>query len=198
MDAGSVLETERLRIRTATTGDVDLFYALWTDPRVMKHVGFPQGLRLIRSELEERLSVQGTSEFEQLLVVERKATGEAMGECKLSRPDGEGIAEPDVKLLPQFWGHRYGVEAWRALVAYEFTHTDCEAVHGTPNVENIPSIKMQEAAGGVRVGEGVHEFPESMRAYTAPVEYYTYRVSRADWQRAEQQRAGWSSGGGNG
>ena len=198
MDAGLVFETERLRIRIATTGDVDLFYALWTDPQVMKYVGFPQGLHVTRSDLEERLSVQDGSEFEQLLVVEQKATGEAVGECKLSHPDEDGIAEPDLKLLPQFWGHKYGVEAWRGLVAYEFTHTDCEAVHGTPNLENIASIKMQEAAGGVRVGQGVCEFPESMRAYTTPVHYYTYRVSRADWQRAEQQRAGWSSGGSNG
>jgi RimJ/RimL family protein N-acetyltransferase len=185
-------------VRTATEEDVDLFYALWTHPQVMRNVGFPQGLRVTRSDLEERLSKQEGSEFEQLLVVERKVTGEAVGECKLSRPDGEGIAEPDLKLLPQFWGHKYGVEAWRGLVAYEFTHTDCEAVHGTPNVENIASIKMQEAAGGVRVGQGVCKFPEAMRAYTTPVHYYTYRVSRTDWERAEQQRAGQASREGNG
>lgn len=184
MDADSVFETERLRIRIATTEDVELFYALWTDPQVMKYVGFPQGLPVTRSELEERLSRQGGSEFEQLLVVEQKATGEAMGECKLSRPDEEGVAEPDVKLLPEFWGHKYGVEAWGALVAYEFAHTDCEAVHGTPNIENIASTKMQEAAGGVLLGEGVCHFPESMCDYTTPVHYYIYRVSRADWERS--------------
>ncbi|MGD2207250.1 MAG: GNAT family N-acetyltransferase, partial [Anaerolineae bacterium] len=98
-------------VRTATAEDVDLFYALWTNPQVMKNVGFPQGLRVARSELKERLSKQGRSEFEQLLVVELKATGQAIGECKLSYPDEEGIADPDIKLLPEFWGHRYGVEA---------------------------------------------------------------------------------------
>jgi RimJ/RimL family protein N-acetyltransferase len=188
MDSGEVLQTERLRVRTATAEDVDLVYRLWTDPEVMWAVGFPQGLRVTRGQLEERLANQGPSPFEQVLVVELKATGEAMGACKVGLPDEEGIAEPDIKLLPRFWGHKYGVEAWRALVAYEFTHTGCDAVHGTPNVENVASIKMQEAAGGVRIGEGVYQFPESMRDYTTPVHHYTYRVSRADWERDQRDR----------
>ena len=131
----------------------------------------------------ERLSKQERSEFEQLLVAELKTTGQAIGECKLSAPDEEGIADPDIKLLPEFWGHKYGVEVWRELVAYQFTHTNCKAVQATPNVENIASIKMQEAIGGVRIGEDVYQFPESMRDDTTPVHHYIYRVYRVDWER---------------
>jgi RimJ/RimL family protein N-acetyltransferase len=97
-------------------------------------------------------------------------------------PNEDSIAEPDVKLLPEFWGHKYGVEVWRALVDYQFTHTACTAVHGTPNVENLASIKMQEAAGAVRIDEGVCEFPDSLRSFTQPVRYNSYRVLRADWE----------------
>ena len=178
-----VFETERLLVRAASADDVELLYALWTDPRVMEHVGFPHGLRVTRSEVEHRLLKQGESEFEQLLVVALRDTGQAIGECNLSRPDEEGIAEPDIKLLPAFRGHRYGAEAWRALVAYEFSHTECVAMQGTPNVHNVASIKMQEGAGGVRVGEEVYEFPEAMREFTSPVHHYIYRVSREDWEQ---------------
>jgi RimJ/RimL family protein N-acetyltransferase len=168
-------------IRTGTVGDIDLFFNLWTDPQVMKNVGFPQGLRVDRSELKERLSRMGSSPFERLLVVALKASGQAIGECKLSYPDEDGIAEPDIKLLPEFWGHKYGVEVWRALVAYQFTHTDCTIVQATPNVGNIASIKMQESTGGLRIGEDVFYFPEPMREYTTPVHHYIYRVYRTDW-----------------
>jgi len=178
-----VFKTERLIVRTATKEDVDLFYALWTHPQVMKNVGFPQGLRITHSKLGEMLSKQTRSEFEQLLVVELRATGQAIGECNLSYPDEQGRAEPDIKLLPEFWGHKYGVETWRELVAYQFTHTDCDVVQTTPNVDNMASIKMQEAVGGVRIGEDVYQFPESMRDYTTPVHHYIYRVHRADWER---------------
>lgn len=181
-----VFETERLVVRIATAQDVDLIYALWTNPQVMRHVGFPHGLRVTHSELHTRLAEQGEGEFEQWLIVELKATGQGIGECKLGTPNEDGIAEPDTKLLPEFWGHHYGAEVWRALVAYQFTHTNCAAVHGTPNVDNIASIKMQEAAGGVRIGEGVYHFPESMQDYTTPVHHYTYRVCRAEWEARQR------------
>lgn len=178
-----VFETERLTIRIATREDVGLFYALWTSPEVMTHVGFPRGLPVTRDNLENRLAKQGESAFDQLLVIELKASGKGIGECHMHCPDQEGIAEPDVKLLPTFWGHKYGSEAWGGLVAYLFTRTDCEVVQGTPNVENVASIKMQQSAGAVRVGEGVHRFPEPMSDYATPVRHYVYQVRRSDWER---------------
>jgi len=178
-----IFETERLVVRAAGEEDVDLFYALWTDPRVMRNVGFPEGLAVTRDGLKEKLSRQGRSEFDRLLVVQLKATGRAIGECKLSSPDRNGVAEPDVKLLPEFWGHRYGVETWRGLIDYQFAHTDCRIVQATPNVDNIASIKMQEAVGAVRTGRDVHRFPDSMRGYTSPVDHHIYRVNREDWKQ---------------
>ena len=71
----------------------------------------------------------------------------------------------------------------RGLLDYLFTHTDCTAIEARPNVLNTASIKMQESAGGIRVGEAVHEFPESMREYTTSVDYFIYRVNREDWQK---------------
>ena len=72
------------------------------------------------------------------------------------------------------------MEIKRALLDYLFTHTDCTAVEATPNIQNQASIKMQQAVGGVCVGSGVFEFPETMQA-TQPVEYFVYLVYRQDW-----------------
>ena len=186
----TVFETKRLVVRTPTGADVDVFYDLWTNPQVMANVGFPQGLRITRGEIEERILKQDESEFEALLVVALRTTGQAIGECHMHRPDTEGIAVPDVKLLPAFWGNKFGVEVLRGLLAFIFTHTDCVAVQGTPNIANIASIKMQEAVGAVRTGEGVYEFPESMRAFTAPVHHHIYRVYREDWQQEKAPGSG--------
>ena len=181
----TVFDTERLIVRTATAKDVDLIYELWTDPRVMANAGFPHGLRTTREEIEKRLRKPSDSEFERTLVVELKDTGQPIGQCLMHHPDDEGIAETDIKLLPAFWGHKYGVETKRGLVAHLFTHTDCTAVGASPDVGNIASIKMQESVGGVRVREAVYEFPESMRDYTTPVHHYIYHVYREDWERKQ-------------
>jgi RimJ/RimL family protein N-acetyltransferase len=178
-----VFETPRLVVRLANEDDAGLYLSLWTSPQVMSNVGFPNGLPITREEIVAQLRAQGPSEFENRLVVELQASGEAIGECFMHRPNEQGIAETDIKLLPAFWGKKYGVEVKRALVDHLFTHTDCMAVEASPNVKNVASIKMQEAVGGVRVGEGTFEFPESMRAFTTPVHAYVYRVYRDIWER---------------
>jgi RimJ/RimL family protein N-acetyltransferase len=182
-----VFETERLAVRLATLEDAGIFHRLWTDPQTMSNVGFPYGLPVTLEDVKRKISMGGISEFQQLLIVEIKSTGEVIGECKLHRPDRDGIAATDVKLLPEFRGNRYGLELKRGMLDYLFTHTDCKEIEATPNVGNIASIKMQEAVGGVQVGESVYEFPESERSYTTPVHHYIFRVSRDTWQKRQEQ-----------
>jgi RimJ/RimL family protein N-acetyltransferase len=181
-----VFETERLTIRLGEEGDAGLFYRVWTDPRVMTNVGFPFGLQVTEEEIERNLRKPSETEFGRLLVAELKSTREAIGECHMKLPNDEGIATTDVKLLPEHWGNRYGVEIKQGLLDHLFRRTDCKAVEATPNIGNIASIRMQEAVGGVRIGQRTHEFPESMQQFTCPVTHYIYRVDRSTWMRQER------------
>ncbi|MBN1583505.1 MAG: GNAT family N-acetyltransferase [Anaerolineae bacterium] len=183
LDRTIVFKTERLAVRLMTEQDVDLIHDLWTDPRVMTYVGFPKGLRITREQILERHLNTKKDAFEQLLIIELEKSGQAIGHCKMARPNEESVVDPDVKLLPAFWGHKYGAEVWQAMVDYVFTHTDCQIVYGSPNVENVASIKMMEATGAVRVDESVYEFPEAMKAFTTTVHCYIYHLARADWER---------------
>lgn len=183
-EAQTVFKTERLVIRAARPVDADVLYRLWTDPRVMTNVGFPRGLDISRQEIEEGIRAQDPeNEFGKYLMAQLQDGGPTLGECKMILPDEKGISRTDVKLLPEFWGHKYGVEIKQALVDYLFTFTECRAVEGTPNVANVASIKMQEAVGAMRVGEETYHFPESKAAFTAPVHHYIYHVMRAEWER---------------
>jgi RimJ/RimL family protein N-acetyltransferase len=183
-----IFTTPRLVIQLATVHDAPLIHRLWTDPRVMRNVGFPKGIPITMQEVEQDIVKRGDSEFTQLLIVRIKSTGEFIGQCLMKLPDENGIAGTDVKLDPTYWGQRFGVEVKRGLLNHLFTHTDCKAVQATPNISNTASIQMQEAVGGVRVGESVYEFPDSMREFTMPVHCYIYSVSREAWmaQRATE------------
>jgi RimJ/RimL family protein N-acetyltransferase len=162
---------------------VELFYKLWTDPKVMTFVGFPSGLRITPDEIRTGIGKEDESEYNKKLIVQLKDSQQLIGECKLGLPDDDSISETDVKLMPQFWGQGYGTEVKQGLVEYLFTHADCRAVQGTPNQNNIASQKMQEAVGARKIGEGVFCFPEKMKDYTCDVPYYCYRVYREDWDR---------------
>ena len=177
--------TQRLIIRKAVScdEDIDFFYRIWTNPEVVKFVGFPKGLRITKDEIAEGINRQDDTEYNKKLIVELKSDKVAIGECKLGLPDGEGISETDVKLLPEYWGKGYGTEIKRGLVDYLFENTDCISVKASPNKDNIASQKMQEAVGGIRTGEGVFEFLSEMKGYTCDVPYYEYRVYRKDWKK---------------
>ncbi|MBD3257111.1 GNAT family N-acetyltransferase [candidate division GN15 bacterium] len=185
-----VIETARVTIRraTATPDDIDFYYRLWTTPEVMRNVGFPQGLRVGREDVAKQLSEQLDSVFDRLLLVERRDTGERVGECKLGTPDDEGVASTDVKLLSDYWGNGFGTEIKRALVGYIFRNTDALAIKATPNRDNTASRRMQQAVGGVVFAEGVFRFPPAMRDYTQDVSYVEYRVTREAWQQLQSSR----------
>jgi len=183
----TVFETDRLLIRTAEESDADLLYDLWKDPRVMRNVGFPEGLPITREQVVDQIRREPDADYEQCLIVVRREDGARLGQCLLHRPNEEGIAGTDVKLSPDFWGHRYGVEVKQGLVDYHFTHSDCEAVEGGPNVRNVASIRMQESVGGVRVDEGFYEFPADAPGETEDVRYYVYRVFREAWEQRNRR-----------
>lgn len=179
---GFVLETDRLRVRAARPDDVELIHSLWTDPRVMTFVGFPGGLRTSHDEIRSQLERESRDPAWGLLIVERKQGGSAIGQAHLGRPDDDGISEPDIKLLPEFWGQAYGRETWEGLIDYTFANSDSRIVQGTPNVANVASIRMMESCGMVRIGRGRFEPSESMREFATAVPHFVYRIDRAVWE----------------
>ncbi len=178
-----VFTTSRLRVRLAVpdSRDLDFLCNLWNDPRVMRFVGFPQGLDITSGQLEEQLTVDREDPFDRVLMVEMKGTGEVIGQCKLGSSNQEGVAHTDVKLKPEFQGRGYGTEIKQALLDYQFTHTDCVAVEGSPNKMNAASIRMQEKVGGVVVKEGVFKAPEECAVPRCDVPYFLYHVTREAW-----------------
>lgn len=186
-ESDPIITTERLFVRFATPGDVDMLYALWTDPRVMTHVGFPKGLKITKDQINEQLRSESGRILDAVLITALNSTSQSIGQVKIGSPDERGISETDVKLFPAFWGHGYGLEIKLGLVDYLFTHTDAKIVQATPNVSNIASIRMQERAGGKRVGEGIFEFPEYMKEDTQPVPHYIYHIHREDWEKKREK-----------
>ncbi len=159
---------------------------LWTDGEVMKYVGFPNGDDTNPKRIEAYLNKQADGYFDRVLLA-CLSDGTAIGECKLCPPDEKNLAHTDIKLHPNHWGSRYGIEIKQALIDYLFTHTGCDGVFASPNQSNIASIKMQEAVGAKKVAEGIYQFPESMKEWTCDVPYYEYVVDRATWETKRSQ-----------
>jgi RimJ/RimL family protein N-acetyltransferase len=177
-----IFETARLAVREAGLQDTSFIQALWNDPAVMTPVGFPEGLRLSEEDVARQIErAQGS--LRALLIAVEKVRHVLVGQCMLGLPNRDGIAEPDIKLHPAFWGKGYGTELWAGLIDRLFETTGCATVQGTPNVENEASIRMQERCGMRRIREGVFKFPPEMQATTRPVRHFVYQLERAQWKR---------------
>jgi RimJ/RimL family protein N-acetyltransferase len=174
-------ETQRLIVRVATSDDASFIVLLWSDPRVVRHVGFPRGIPTAAEDVPRR--IERGKGLDALLVAWLRASGEPIGQCMFGTPDSFGVCEPDIKLAPAFWGRGYGRELWAPLVDQLFRHSACATVRGTPSIVNAASTRMQESAGMRRVGEGTFEFPDSMKPFTEPVPYALYEITREEWER---------------
>lgn len=171
--------TRRLVVRAAREDDAPFVISLWSDPRVMRFVGFPHGIPGASEDVPARIRRGGG--LTSLLIAEDRAAHIPIGQCMLGAPDEAGVSQPDIKLAPAFWGRGYGSELWTAIIDQLFLRTSCAVVRGTPNVANAASIRMQEKAGMRRVGGGVSEFPEALRRDTEPVPHYVYDIKRGEW-----------------
>lgn len=179
-----LFSTERLMVRVADESDLDLFDEVWHCTRVMWNVGFPKGLPLTRGAIEGILKKQSLDDevFNKRLTVLLKDSGTRIGEAKLGKPDSDGISEPDVKLLPAFWGQGYGRELMGEILHYTFENSEATIVQTTPRVTNVGSHKMVEVYGGVKVhDERIFEVPAGQEAVMQEVPYYTFHVKRDDF-----------------
>ncbi len=190
MRQNAVFSTERLIIRRATTdeGDINLLFDLWNNPKVMTMVGFPKGLAIKKEDIIKTVeSYEGDDPYNKYLIVERKEDQVPIGECKLGAVNKELTVDTDVKLLPNFWGNKYGVEIKHGLVDYLFNHTNCERIEATPNKKNVASIKMQEAVGGSKVDERVFKAPAEAGDFRTDVHALVYHVTRQTWQQRQKE-----------
>lgn len=178
-----VFLTKRLVVRKPKLSDADinLYHRLWNSPSVMRNVGFPKGLRISKDSIQDLIIGQSDTPFDKSLLVLLRDTGQAIGECKLGLPNSIGISITDVKLLPEYWNKGYGKEIKNALCGYLFSQTACTTVEASPNLNNIGSIKMQEACAGTMVRQEVYHFPSHMSSYTQDVDSLIFHIHKSDW-----------------
>ena len=182
------IKTERLVIRKIKPcrQDAKFISLLWKNKRVMKFVGFPNGIEEKEEKIIEKTKNRQKRGDEYHLIVE--LNGKAIGEALIGYNKESKIAETDVKIMPEFWGNGYGREIKSALVKWIFKNTDSKGVKATPNVKNKASIKMQESVGGKRIKKMHFSFPSDMKSFTKDLDCYVYIVYREDWEKKQKSK----------
>lgn len=138
----SPTDTGRLRFGTWSMDDVDLAFALWGDPEVMRYIGGPytreKAIARVRSEIEHLAMhrVQYWPIFRE---------DEFAGVCGL-RPRGD-IFTLGFHLLPRHWGRGYAPEAALAVIEYARSVLKAKTLFAGHHPQNDKSRRVLESLG---------------------------------------------------
>ncbi|MEN9718259.1 MAG: hypothetical protein RIQ99_1137 [Pseudomonadota bacterium] len=147
------IETDRLALRSWRAADVDPFYAMGRDPRVMEFLG----------PLMDRVDVAAAqarqSDFQHryghcFWALERLSDGAFLGFCGLKPGPAEtpleGLIEIGWRLAHHAWGHGYAREAAAASLDWGFANLPAPAIWAVTVPGNIRSWGLMQRLGMVR------------------------------------------------
>ncbi|MFG0275674.1 MAG: GNAT family N-acetyltransferase [Phycisphaerales bacterium] len=166
-------ETDRLRHRAFTPDDAPAFFALNSDPEVMRFTGETP----VASLGDAAAAIASYPDFETVgfgrWACVRKDTGAVIGFCGLKRlPD---LHEVDIgyRLLPAHWGQGFATEACAACMRFGFERIGLERIIALVLPANTRSIRVLEKVGLRPEGEVVYEGLRALQ-YAAARDWWTY------------------------
>jgi RimJ/RimL family protein N-acetyltransferase len=146
----TVIETERLILRTWTATDTPAFFRINQDPKVIEHLPGPMTMEEIYTFIRNCNRCFTEKQF-CLFAAEEKETHELIGFIGLSIPRFEAHFTPAVeigwRLGSQYWGKGYATEGARAVLDYGFNTIGLTEIVSFTIPTNTRSIRVMERLG---------------------------------------------------
>ena len=146
-------ETDRLQHRAFTVDDAETFFALNSNPDVMRFTGEP----ILPSLDAARQSIANYVDFDTLgygrwaSVLKESQT--IIGFCGLKYLPDLDVVDVGYRFLPRYWGRGLGTEACVASLDFGFTTLCLDQIVGFVVPGNVSSIRVLEKAGMQSDGE---------------------------------------------
>jgi len=148
------IETSRTRLRWISEDDTDAFYAIYSNPEVMRYWSTPP---LPDRDAASKLIKEIHGLFERRMILKwgiaLRSDDQLIGSItlfNLSFPHRR--AEIGYALAREYWGHGYMNEALMALLKYAFETLDLHRIEADVDPRNTASIKTVERLGFQREG----------------------------------------------
>lgn len=138
---------EKVTIRQTTESDLSDIKKLWNDGRVMKWVGFPDGLGYDEKKLKAWFERLQADSHRHHFVVRASEIG-FCGEVYYEVDKAHQRAALDIKFVPEAQGQGLATDAFKTLIKFVFeSEPEAEAVWTEPYEENAASQKLYARCG---------------------------------------------------
>jgi RimJ/RimL family protein N-acetyltransferase len=146
-DGRTIIDTERLLLRSFREADLPHFAALHTDGEVMQFIG---GAPLDRA-VTDGIAAAAQHGFDTkgigMIAVERRSDGAFVGMCGVSIEPWFPDLEVGWRLARQYWGEGYASEAAAAWLGYGFETLGAPRILAVADAPNRRSIAVMERIG---------------------------------------------------
>lgn len=144
-----VLQTPRLTLRPLTIADAPFIVEQLNQPSFIEYIA-DRGVRTVADAekyIREGPWAMYAAHGMGLLLVEARATGEAVGLCGLLHRPAFEHRDLGYSLLPRAWGQGYAVEAGRAVLDWARDVLQLSTVIAITSQVNPKSIRVLERLG---------------------------------------------------
>lgn len=150
-------ETARLEHRAYTIDDAPEFFALNSNPEVMRLTGEP----LLPSLDAAKEAIVQYPDFDEVgygrWACVLKQTREIIGFCGLKYLPEMDAVDLGYRFLPEYWGHGFATEACEACLVFGFDTLRLRESFGFVLPENVASIRVLEKVGMQPDGEVIYD-----------------------------------------
>lgn len=158
----TIIETERLILRTWKKEDAATYYQINQDPKVIEFL-LPTTMEQINDFILAKNTQQQQNGYS-LWAIELKETGEMIGFIGLNYTDWPAHFTPAVevgwRLASQHWGKGYAPEGAKAALDYGFNKMGLKEIVSFTVPTNVRSIRVMEKIGLKRDLNGDFSHPK--------------------------------------
>jgi ribosomal-protein-alanine N-acetyltransferase len=154
--AAAAFTTGRLAVRALASADETLYCGIYTDARLMRHVGRPLAARQAQISFHAAVAAAGRQPLRHVYFGLRcGTTGSAVGVCAL-RDIGLRAGQAEIGLMLRREAHASGLasEALDAVARWGFSELGLETIYGCADPANLAASRLARRAGFLLVEDG--------------------------------------------
>ncbi len=163
-------QTQHLDHRAMTLDDAQAFFALNSNPQVMRHTGEP----MLQSISKAREALENYPDFDTIGYGRwgsyLKTTNTLVGFCGLKYLSDLDCVDVGFRFLPEYWGRGFATQACKASIDFGFDTIGLQRIIALVLPDNPASARVLEKCG--MKNTGIIEYDE----YSP----YLYEVTRED------------------
>ena len=178
-----IIETDRLILRTWEEKDIEPYFLINQDPKVLKYLASPLTPKQSRNFIESMNAQQDKKNYT-LWAVEIKKFAKFIGFIGLNHTDFDAPLCPAVeigwRLDSQHWGNGYAPEGAKACLDYGFNKIGLKEIVSFTVPSNVNSLKVMEKIGLKRDFRNNFDHPKLSQDHPLS-KHVLYRLTKDDF-----------------